>query len=279
MMRFYFGHHKCASTYLHSVVIRRVCKSIGLKRRTVSSPEQFGSRLNQDLRDNRCDFLCYINADRAFVEPLNIPFRAIHVIRDPRDVVISAYFSHLRSHSTSGWPELVEFRKRLAGLSPKEGLLAELEFITLLPTNGYNLRPFQCMMEWNYSDNRILELRYEDMVSDPNTFFTRLGHHLGLSGGPVTTYISEVTSKLSGSHRKLKDSELLNLVARHSFVTLAGRARGHEDQTHHYRRGQPGDWRHYFDEDVTNEFKERFPGLLSRLGYETSDNDWDLHKR
>ncbi|MEX1061039.1 MAG: hypothetical protein WED13_08455, partial [Methyloceanibacter sp.] len=93
-------------------------------------PGQFGSRLDQFVRDNDYGFLSYINADRAFIKQLDMPFRAVHVIRDPRDVVVSAYFSHLHSHPTSGWPELIDFRGKLTSLSTKEGLLAEFEFIT-----------------------------------------------------------------------------------------------------------------------------------------------------
>jgi hypothetical protein len=68
----------------------------------VFSPENFGSRLDQFVREKDFGFLSYINADRAFIEQLDMPFRA-------RDVVVSAYFSHLHSHSTSEWPELVYF--------------------------------------------------------------------------------------------------------------------------------------------------------------------------
>jgi Sulfotransferase domain len=272
MMRFYFGHHKCASTYLQFEILRPVCALIGLKNGWVHSPKQFGGQLNRFVRDSDYGFLSYINAERAFIEQLDMPFQAVHVIRDPRDVVVSAYFSHLHSHSTSGWPELVEFRKKLTGLSTKEGLLAELEFIADLPTDGYNLQPFRSMMTWDYSDGRILELKFEDMVSDSITFFTRLGRCLGLTGNPISVLVSGIENKVRATPRKLGDGELLNVVAQNSFSKLSGRAAGIEDQTHSYRKGQVGDWRRHFDKDITKEFKKRFPGLVSRLGYESGEN-------
>lgn len=251
MMRFYFGHHKCATLYLHQEVFGAICKHLGLTSAFVYSPEFFGNDFNAFSRDNHYSFISYINADWQFIEPLEMPFRAVHVIRDPRDVLVSAYFSHLHSHPTFGWPELVEFRKKLTNLSAKDGLLAEIEFIAELPTNGFNLSPFRNMLGWDYADKRILELRYEDMVSNPRSFFVNIGHHLELG---------------------ISDEEFLEIVHANSFSKFSGRAVGEEDEKHHYRKGQPGDWRHHFDEDLTKAFKERFPRLLSTLGYESDDN-------
>jgi hypothetical protein len=246
--------------------LRRVCERIPLRKAVVSSPEHFGGCLEQFVLNNDFDLVSYINADQASVSSLTMPFRAVHVVRDPRDVLVSAYFSHLHSHPTTRWPELVEFRSRLAGLNTKDGLLAELDFISELPTNGYNLRPFRSMMEWNYADSRILELKFEDMVTDPDSFFRRMACHLLLSGTPLAVYVSRIKRKLVGTPRLLEDGEVLDIVGRRTFTKLSG-------QSHHYRKGEPGEWRDYFDKDIALEFERRFPGLLQQLGYE-SDTRW-----
>lgn len=272
-MRFYFGHHKCASTYLNRVILRQVCARIGLKRGVIFSPAQFGSDLNQFVHNHDYGLISYINADKAFIDQLDMPFHAVHVIRDPRDVVVSAYFSHLHSHPTSRWPELIEFRKRLTNLSTKEGLLAELEFIADLPTNGYNLRPFQSMMRWDYTDGRILELKFENMVSDPTTFFKGFARHLRLTKDPISSLKSKLKSRVWPTPFALRDGEFMEVVASNSFASVAGHSPGQEQQTHHYRRGEVGDWRRHFDKSIASEFKKRFPELISRLGYETNE-DW-----
>lgn len=214
---------------------------MGLKRAQVFSPEQFAGRLDQYVRTNKLDLVSYVNADKTFVDQLDMPFRAVHVIRDPRDVVVSAYYSHLHSHLLSDWSELGEFRQTLSNLSEKDGLLAELKFISDLTTNGHKLRPFQCMMDWNYDDPRILELRFEDMVSEPEIFFRRFGRHLRLSGNRISIFLSKMKSKIWGTPRELDDREFLDLVDAHSFAKVAGRPRGVEDRAHHYRKGEPGD--------------------------------------
>jgi hypothetical protein len=53
----------------------------------------------------------------------------------------------------------------------------------------------------------------------------------------------------------------------------AGRARGTEDRTSHYRKGVAGDWRNYFQEQHQERFNELYGDVLVRLGYESS-SDW-----
>jgi len=74
------------------------------------------------------------------------------VIRDPRDMIVSGYFSHLKSHSEQDWPELTEHRKRLQSLSKEDGLLAELDF---------SRQFLDDLATWSYSDPNILELRFD----------------------------------------------------------------------------------------------------------------------
>lgn len=66
------------------------------------------------------DVLCYVNAEIGSVRPLR-DYRGFHVIRDPRDVGVSGYFSHLHSHPIGDWYELAEHRRELQSLPRHEG--------------------------------------------------------------------------------------------------------------------------------------------------------------
>jgi hypothetical protein len=67
---------------------------------------------------------------------------------------------------------------------------------------------------------------------------------------------------------------LRHVVESNRFTQLSGgRAPGQEDLTAHYRKGAPGDWRNYFSERITAEFKNRFAELLVQTGYE-EDEAW-----
>ena len=114
----YFGHHKCASAWFCGV-IPAVCQDLGLSWHTTSSfaDFDFGSPAG------RADFLLFRNAGMNHV-PRARDCRGFHVIRDPRDVVVSAYHSHRNSHpATAEWRELNEIRERPNGMSFEAGLL------------------------------------------------------------------------------------------------------------------------------------------------------------
>jgi hypothetical protein len=124
----YFGHHKCATTWLNDI-IGQVCKRIGLSIVIIHNSELFNDSL-ESIKNHQIDFLSYINADIENVKKLENNFIGFHVVRDPRDIVVSAYYSHLYSHPVGGgWPELIEHRKNLQNSSKDKGLFLEMDFL------------------------------------------------------------------------------------------------------------------------------------------------------
>ena len=277
MLYCYFGHHKAATTFIGQSVVREVCRNIGMRWSIVNQPADFDCNLTNYSRKKSIDFLAYVNADDSFVKKIDIPFIGFHVIRDPRDVIISAYFSHRNSHSVDGWPELSDHRAKLRNDNFEEGLLRELDFIFDLMTDGASLHPFKSMAEWDYTRNNILELRYEDMVGKSKDFFVELFEFLGLVKPRQFEYNSKIINKLfPGKHRKLpciQKSKLDLILDRTSFASVSGgRKLGIEDTTSHYRKGIPGEWKSQFSEKVKEKFKEVYPGLVTSLGYERNEN-------
>lgn len=192
------------------------------------------------------DLWCYTNADYVFVRPLDTI--GFHVVRDPRDVVVSGYFSHLRTHPDAGWPRLRLYRPYLQSLSKEEGLMKEIEF------SGVFL---QQMLSWDYrAKPAILELRFEDMIARQRDSFRTVLEHMGLMPS------------------MLKPEALDAILAKHSFEQLSGgRSPGQEDASSHYRRGVPGDWRNHFTREHRAYFKSLYNPLLRKLGYEERE-DW-----
>lgn len=292
MMRVYFGHHKCASQYVKAVFLRTTAL-LGME---PSRVDNFSARLPLGyharepyralLEEHRArlladpaEVLCLTNGDREAVSLLEQrgDYRGFHVIRDPRDLVVSAYFSHRYSHpirSDGGW--IADFRRQLSAVPDVEsGLLLELEFnATVLADLG----------AWDYANPRVHETRFETLIAEPTAEFARIFEALdvrvprwglrSLAGLVVDRWLWRSRHRPMPLRTTLPAPVLRHVVAGHAFDRLAqGRQPGQEDAQHHYRKGVAGDWRTYFTPRVTAAFKERYGGLLIALGYERSE-DW-----
>ena len=241
----YFGHHKCASTWIHSI-LTEVCKELSLKIEYVHSHKQFDSDLEAFIEKNSIDFLTYANADVDFVGKIK-NLKGFHVIRDPRDIAVSSYFSHLYSHPTDGWKELARHRERLQTVSKEEGLILDSEFINL---------GFKQLYHWNYAMPNVLELKMEEVTRNPREKFVEIFAHLGIIG------------------KRISLKKLYKILERKSFAALAGgRKPGDEDIHSHFRKGIPGDWVNHFTGEHKKYFKEKYNDLLIKLGYE-KDPGW-----
>ena len=111
----FYGHHRCGSSWI-SALLEAACSKLGLRFRQVYDHRMFGDDLPGFVARESVDVLVYMNADWTHAKTLKQQ-RAFHVIRDPRDVLVSAYYSHRYSHPTDYWTELIEHRDVLEGLT------------------------------------------------------------------------------------------------------------------------------------------------------------------
>lgn len=74
---------------------------------------------------------------------------------------------------------------------------------------------------------------------------------------------------------KIPAEVILGIVYRNRYEKVAGREKGEEDPSSHYRKGKAGDWCNYFTPYHVRVFKEMFPELVTKLGYEES-SDWNV---
>lgn len=274
----FFGHHKAASRWIDNDIIRPTSDYLGMKHITVHEGRDFDYDLGKFVDQKKIEFLCYSNASFKYVEQLQ-SFKGFHVVRDPRDIVVSAYYSHLYSHRLDKW--LIEHRKKLEQLSKEDGLLAEMKF---------RRKQFQEMLNWNYSLPNILEIKMEDLTQQTSKVFLDIYKFLGILGQPKWDYpcfLSQFIFSVNQSYRKSRGyfpfhffrdkipaEILLDFVGRNSFSKkTGGRKRGEENVKSHYRKGIAGDWKNHFKKEHIIFFKKNYNDLLVKLGYE-SDYDW-----
>jgi hypothetical protein len=292
----YYGHHKCASTWVWQIV-GQVCREAGRPARVVLDPLTPEGRgpltdyratfprqdLGGYLREQGVEMALCITADRAHAEALR-PTRGFHVIRDPRDLLVSAYFSHRNSHPTDGLDHLAAHRERLRALPKEEGLLAELDF---------SASALADITDWDYADPDVLELRMEDLTTRPYEGFLEVFRFLDLVDEHepyrmverTSVFVRRALNRVSTRapwldplrrERRVTGEELLGAVYMNRFEARArGRARGQEDAGSHYRKGVAGDWANHFTPALTEAFTARYGDLLIRLGYE-ADHEWTL---
>lgn len=271
---FYFGHHKCATRYLISIC-EQICSRLGLNGKEFHNAGMFNNDLPAELKANPVDFVYYSNAKIETVKQLVSVFKGFHVVRDPRDIIVSAYFSHKNSHGTRDWPELVKIRERLSELSLSDGLMYEFEVLAGTVTD---------IAEWDYNQSNILELKYEVLIQDPYQILLDVFQHLGLAKEIHADSTKQILHLLRSNIRnrflgnQVRDflyfSELMQVIQDNSFSKKSeGRKRGEENVAHHYRKGVAGDWRNYFEDRHIDFFKERYNDCLIKLGYE-EDEDW-----
>lgn len=257
----FFGHHKGGTVWI-SRILGSICRRLGLKGGYVNSPKHFHFDLRSFSQNNGYDFICYTNADIQYIKQMG-HFRGFHVIRDPRDIIVSAYFSHMNSHPTTNWPELVAHREILKRVPKEEGLELEMEFCKSLWTDGIELDVFGSMRRWDYSMENVKELKFEELVQRPADLYWQIFDFLGLAARTNTE-----------TQQRLTRTDIDEIIEKNSFTRHSGgRERGTENTMNHYRKGVPGDWKNHFSQTNTASFKAMFGDLLIDLAYETS-SDW-----
>jgi lipopolysaccharide transport system ATP-binding protein len=172
------------------------------------------------------------------------PANARHfvIIRDPRDTLVSLYFSLKISHPDH-IPVIAAWRSRLQKMSAEEGFLRLME--DLLPEQVSIPR------SWCAAGERVLH--YEDLLTDDLSILSRV--------------------LLDECQLGVSRAELERAVLNRRFEQLTrGRPRGQEDQKAHERKGVAGDWRNHFTPLVKREFEDRYGDLLRLTGYERTSN-------
>ncbi|MCB1069059.1 MAG: sulfotransferase domain-containing protein [Verrucomicrobia bacterium] len=184
----------------------------------------------------------YIDYPSFAAIPKTEKHRTFFVTRDPRDIIVSWYFSIKHHHKPN--PKIEAISRQLNEVPMAEGLIISMDFLA-----GDGL--FESLRSWadaQSSDPRVKIIRYEDLISaNARAVFAELFAHL------------EIPMPAPVLHAVLHD---------YSFEALSdGRKPGTENLNSHARKGVAGDWKNHFDAALLSRFHEANPGLLEDLGY------------
>jgi hypothetical protein len=173
--------------------------------------------------------------------------RVLHLIRDPRDVLISAMHYHKKSTETwlheavPGYDNRT-YQRTLNGLKTTfQKYVFEMEHST------YNT--IRDMVRWEYDRPNCVEARYEDLRRDKQ---------LRCWSGMMDALGFDREEQVVCREMFRKNSLFGNL-------TIYG--------SKHVRSGDVAQWKREFTPELAAAFLERFPTALQVLKYE-SDDDW-----
>ena len=168
--------------------------------------------------------------------------RRFAVIRDPRDTIVSLYFSLKVSHALDAAGQIQTARTQLNTLSVEEGLAWVFD---------RDLARF-AEIQRSWLESGEIVVRYEDLLPrDVEEFSTLFLERLALP---------------------LDAATLRTAVEACRFEKVYQRKLGETDVNSHARQGLPGDWRHHFTPRLCRLFRERTGDLLVRAGYEPDDS-------
>ena len=144
------------------------------------------------------------------------------VLRDPRDTLVSAYFSFRDTHQSS--PIIDPLRQDLRGLDVEDGLIYLMDAFL----------PRVIAIHESWSDEPTI--RYEDLLTDDLAILHRTFEQVGLG---------------------FSEERLEKAVRAARFRRQTGRRRG-EEAPEHLRKGIAGDWRNHFTDRASAEIERRW---------------------
>jgi hypothetical protein len=198
-------------------------------------PRPYRWRHPQSFPSDRVVSSLFVSHKKFMAIPKPDHYRAFFVMRDPRDIVVSSYFSTRSSHTPMG--DIPQVRKVLQEKPFKDGLLYVISNLTEKGT-------FKALRSWATAprSEAVRLVRYENLTGEhQQEEVDRLLRHCGIV---------------------LPPAELEGLLSRYSFSRMRS-----DRQGSHYRKGKAGDWRNHFDDDIHEAFTAATGDLVDVLGY------------
>lgn len=190
----------------------------------------------------------YPNHVPAICEHLNVEFpfsgsRVFVMRRDPRDALVSMYYSKAFSHNEKAI--LVSSRSDLAQANRNRyqemGIYNWLESVLANLANGEILDEFKFCARILADHREVVDLPYEQLINDPQEWLTTLVKHAGFDRIVGEAWYSEMKK---------------HLVAPET-----------EDIYQHKRRVTPGGWKEVFDDHLSDLLKKRVGEQMEQLQY------------
>jgi len=177
--------------------------------------------------------------------------KTILLIRDGRDIIVSAYHHFIIGHDLNPSFLVDTWRKRL-GVEDYRNVEKHLPtfidlFFTEFKVGGRTMNWSNYISSFNLGNSDLYVVRYEELLD--NCF-------------------EAMTSLLQWLDYKTIDRDKLEMVIeKNAFKSITGREAGDEDRSQFLRKGISGDWKNYFSKEAEERFVKWASPQLKLLGY------------
>ncbi|WP_170336021.1 sulfotransferase domain-containing protein [Ruegeria arenilitoris] len=175
--------------------------------------------------------------------PQLAPYRGVHIMRDPRDMIVSGYHYHKWTHET--WARRpddngISYQQKLNQANKEEGLFLEINHFIFF---------YRDLLEnWDLDDPDILEVAYEDLMGEGrDQIYHNIFSHLGVIDRDLDLAVKLMRLFEAGSRSGLKDGKV--------------------SEKSHLRSGRSGQWKAELNADHVAYIERELGSVLRKFGY------------
>ena len=236
-------HHKTGTVWMDEL-FQNIAKAIGAPYHRLADYQKVDERELRSRAEITILFQDHGRFDKDFIP--SEQDRGWHLIRDPRDVLISGANYH--AWSSEAW--LHKPRERLQGQTYQQAI-RELPFSqsVLFEMDSSTGQAIRDMLSFNRHGHTFRDIFYEQLIADQNGVQVALHfERLGLCG------------------RNLE-------IALEMFLASHANNKSSAELTKHIQNLDRHQWRYLYDAKLLEVFEKRFQGAAMTLGYAPSDPD------
>lgn len=171
------------------------------------------------------------------------PYRGIHIMRDPRDMIVSSY--HYHKWTNELWVHRPDengrtYQEKLNAADTADGLFMEINHFIFF---------YRATLEaWDMDNPDILEVAYEDLMGETrDALYDAMFAHLGLKGADLALA-----------------TDLMRLFEAGSRT---GRKAGEVEAKSHVRSGKSGQWKKELAQEHVDYIEQELGDVLRKFGY------------
>lgn len=223
-------HHKAMTTYF-SAVLRLL--AFGASKRF--------AEINFEEPPARAEIL--LSNHSAFEVDAFRPCRGAHIMRDPRDMIVSGYHYHKWTHEA--WVHRTDgtgrsYQEKLNAADKTTGLFMEIDHFIFLYRD--------LLQRWNVEDPDVLEVSYEALMgAERDALYHRIFEHMGMTGQALAFGV-----------------DLMRLFEAKSRTGKSGDA----NKFAHIRSGASQQWRKELEPQHIAHIERELGTVLEKFGYD-----------